>query len=309
MTTNDPPDLREQLVTALDTRDAKAHLILAWRPNPPGYKLELVELEETVSATFLGHARTSAAQLVEREQLNYDPEWPLRSHEYFELTKDELPGGNLFVDLDDFQNLETFKKQQLTKARLYVVAVQTTDGCAFFGKRMAYLKVLKQTRGTFAVVWDGSTFNALTDSVATFSTEFDWVYWQERLYVLDAGGFHGEFRDGAALKSAVAANVTSIGQRLVIQNADKMTERCQASVPMASKLKRVAESGMHLTSTIEQLKGYGVKYSINVQWNGDELVFDGSLEAQWAILKLLDEDRTEGPLSHRHYESAAKREV
>jgi hypothetical protein len=47
-----------------------------------------------------------------------------------------------------------------------------SDGPALFGKRMAYLKVLKHTSSVFAAEWDGFTFNALTDFVATFSTGF-----------------------------------------------------------------------------------------------------------------------------------------
>jgi hypothetical protein len=43
--------------------------------------------------------------------------------------------------------------------------------------------------------------------------------------------------------------------------------------------------------------------------SGDNLVFEDSIESQWNILKLLDEDRTEGPVSHRHYESAAERQI
>jgi hypothetical protein len=46
-----------------------------------------------------------------------------------------------------------------------------------------------------------------------------------------------------------------------------------------------------------------------VVWEDDGLVFDGSFEGQWAILNLLDEDRTEGPVTHRKYEASAKREV
>jgi hypothetical protein len=57
------------------------------------------------------------------------------------------------------------------------------------------------------------------------------------------------------------------------------------------------------------MKDYAMEFDIAVTWDGDSLVFDGSLESQWSILKLLDEYRTEGPVTHRHYESAAKREI
>jgi hypothetical protein len=296
------------LVVALAGENANAHLLLAWRPSPPHYDVELVELEADVSEAFLKYARDVATALASGSHIPYDPEWPLKSHEYFELPEADLPGSNLFDDLKDFQNRPTFKKHRLKKPRLYVVAMQTPQGNAFFGKRMAYLKVLTQKRGMFAAVWDGSTFNALTDSVATFSTSFDWVLWDGVLYILDGNAFHAEFRDVAALREAVEEHVTTITKTLKIKNSDELIERCRLNVQMASKLKRIAANGLH-TQSVDVLKEYATDYNISVDWDEDALVFDGTFEGQWSILKLLDEDRTEGPVSHRKYESAAKREV
>ena len=107
----------------------------------------------------------------------------------------------------------------------------------------------------------------------------------------------------------MADHVSSISEVVGVINSDAMIARCQSSVAMASKVRRIAERGIHLTSSVEELKQYAQDYGIEVKWQGDELVFDGSLEGQWSILKLLDEDRTEGPVTHRHYESAAKREL
>ncbi len=300
---------RRALLAAVEEISSRPFLILAWRTTPPDYRVELAQLEDNVGQEFLSHARRAAARLSEAAYIAYDPEWLLRDHEYFALAKDEFPSTNLFDKVSDFQQLLTFHRRNLTKPKLYVVAVQSSGEVALFGKRMAYLQVLKQKPGVFAAVWDGSTFNALGDSVATFSAQFDWILWREVLYILDAGSFHAEFRDLVALRDAVAAHVASISTRVGIVNADAMIARCQSNVQMASKLKRISERGLQLTSTPAQLMQYAKDYGIGVAWQGNQLVFDGSLEGQWNILKLLDEDRTEGPITHRHYESAAKREV
>lgn len=298
---------RTQLREAVAEPDSSASLLLAWKPSST-YTVKQVEVDHVVSAEFLALARDSAADLAGRIPVDYDPEWPLKDHEYFVLAGDEVPTPVLFETLDDFANLPSFDKKHLTKPRLYLVAVQTPSGNAIFGKRMAYLQVLGRKRGVFSAVWDGSTFNALEDSVATFSRRFDWVMWHHRLYILDAGDFHAEFRDTRALQRAVADHVEAISKIIPIEGKDEFTKRCQASVPMASKLKRVAEQGIQ-GSPIDDLKSYADEYKIPVEWKGDSLVFDGSLERQWAILKLLDEDRTEGPVSKRHYEAAAKRQI
>lgn len=304
-----PPDPRKRLARAVANPSAQAHLTLAWRNAPPAYTVQLVTIDSSVAQRFLDLARDAADQLAtQRVRVKYDTEWPLGLHEYFALTDDEIPGENLFDDLTDFLNLERFHKRSLTSPRVYTVAVQTSAGLALFGKRMAYLKILNRKKGVFAAVWDGSTFSDLEASVATFATTFDWLLWDDVLYVLDAKNFHAEFRDNEAIRRAVADHVDTIRQTIGIQGADELVARCQSSVPMASKLKHVVETGIW-REPISTLKKYAVERGIDVVWDKDELVFDGSIERQFAILKLLGEDRTHGPVSGRTYDSAAKQVV
>lgn len=281
---------------------------MAWQESPPHYRALHVDISKDVAGQFLGLARDTAADLATSIEVPYDPEWPLKPHEHFELTGAEIPASELFDDVRDFLNLDRLHKRMLTRPRLYVVPVQTSKGTAYFGKRMAYLKVLGRQRSVFSAVWDGDTFSKLDQSVATFSNSFDWVLWNDRLYVLDAKGFHAEFRDNKAVKAAVKKHVRDITKVLKIQNGDEFIERCQSSVPMASKLEKVAKDGIW-KQPVPTLKKYATNYKIDVTWDGDELVFEKEIESQWDILKLLDEDRTRGPVSGRHYESSAKHTV
>jgi hypothetical protein len=102
--------------------------------------------------------------------------------------------------------------------------------------------------------------------------------------------------------------VLAIRAKIDIKNHVKFIERCQRNDQMGSKLKHVVEHGI-MGWSVADIRQYSVDYDLKIQWNGDSLVFEDSIEAQWNILKLLDEDRTEGPVSHRHYESAAKRQI
>jgi len=302
-------DPRRELLELVADNEAEAHLTLAWRPKPSEYRVRLVEMEEGLGEEFLAHARAAAADLAEeRVAVAYDPEWPLAENQYFALAGEEIPGGNLFADLEDFLDLESFERKSMKKPRLYTVAVQGEEGTALFGKRMANLKQLGRRKGLFAAVWDGDTFNELVDTVTTFSTRFDWVLWDDVLYVLNAKSFHAEFRDSAALRAAVQGHVDAICEQVEIAGVADFVSRCQSSVPMASKLRSVYEHGIWREPP-EKLKAYAVERGIDVDWDGDRLVFDGSIERQHAILKLLDEDRTEGPVSGRTYDSAAKQAV
>lgn len=302
-------DQRKRLARAVDADDAVAHLTLSWRSSPGDYEVKYVETDDSVAAEFLDFARSSAEDLAaNRGLVQYSPEWPLREHEYFALTGDQIPGGNLFEALEDFLDLDRFEKAALRKPSLYTVAVQTKVGTALFGKRAAYLKQLGKKRGSFAAVWDGNTFSELEDTVVGFATDFDWILWKDVLYVLNADRFHAEFRDQLELKEAVLEHVEAIQEKIEIVGADDFVKRCQSTPSMASKLQNIAENGIW-EKPIDELKQYAIEREIAVEWEGDALVFDGSIEHQFAILKLLDEDRTHGPVSGRTYDSAAKQAV
>jgi hypothetical protein len=300
---------RDRLLDFVRGEDVTAHLTLAWRPSPGEYRVRLVEIDGTLGQEFLKHARELSEDLANnRTQRDYDPEWPLAEAEFFAIEAGQIPGGDLFPELQHFLDLERFEKGSLPKPRLYTVAIQGPSGTALFGKRMAYLKTLGRRKGIFSAIWDGSTFNELDAVVATFSDTFDWVLWDNTLYVLNGKNFLAEFRDQKALKEAVQEHVNAICQRVRIIGADEFVKRCQSSVSMASKLQKVAEQGIW-DQPIETLKTYAEERGIDVEWDGDALVFNGSLDHQHAILKLLDEDRTHGPVSGRTYDSAAKQAV
>jgi hypothetical protein len=304
-------DERAALQIAVGNNDAAANLLLVWRKAQSDYKLFRVQAEQKLTKDFLALARDAAKNLVERQLIPYDPEWPLKSHEFFALPNDPPAGGNLFEELADFTNLPWFKKDDLTKPSLYVVAVSTNAGVAFFGKRMAQLRVLSRKNKLLNLTWDGSTFHELETSVATFSRNFDWVVWASAkgtMYVLDSVQFHAEFRDLEALRNAVEGHVLELREKIEIRNFEQMILRCQRSVPMASKLKHVAEHGI-ADRPVAELKKYGAERAIEITWEGDALVFEPTLERQWNVLKLLDEDRTVGPVTGRTYESSAKRQV
>jgi hypothetical protein len=300
---------RKDLLKLTREKSCDAHLTLAWRPQAGRYRVRYVEAEAQLTAEFRSYAETAAHSLAEdRVEVSYDPEWPLGEAEFFALTADQIPGGDLFLKLTDFLDLDRYEKKTLASPRIYVVAVQGSEETAYFGRRMAYLKTLRRKKGVFSAVWDGSTFSGLEAVVTTFAAEYDWVLWRDVLYVLNGKNFLAEFRDQRELKEAVKEHVEKICEQIEIRGAEKLIERCQSSVPMASKLQKVAESGIW-DHPVDTLKSYAKERGIDVEWDGDALVFDGSIEHQQAILKLLDEGRTLGPVSGRTFDSAAKQAV
>ncbi len=305
-------DLRSNLQVALSSDEAAANLVLAWRASADKYRVLRVQMTDDLAAHFLELVRNAAEDLLRnRRRVDYDPDWPLKEDEYFAIPNDPPPGGNLFVELADYLNAPWFTRKNMSKATLYVVAVWTPQGTAFFGRRSAGLAVLSRRSRTLRLAWDGEVMDELDESVLTFAPDFDWVVFDGvdgTMHVLDTKGFHGVFRDLDALKKAVDDNVLAIRSKIDIENADELAERCRRVVPMASKLQRVVTDGL-LDRTPEELRKYGAERGIDVTWNGDTMVYENTIEKQWNILKLLDEDHTVGPVSGRTFDSPAKRQI
>jgi hypothetical protein len=78
---------------------------------------------------------------------------------------------------------------------------------------------------------------------------------------------------------------------------------------MAVKLSRIIDRADIHTKPPETLRKYGDDFGIEVAWKDGDMVFDASVEKQWNILRLLDEARTLGPVTGKHWDTSSKIEV
>jgi hypothetical protein len=117
------------------------------------------------------------------------------------------------------------------------------------------------------------------------------------------------FRDIPALMAQVDAHLTIITQHVGIKNLDAFADRIKSMPGMMVKLQGIIERADMHTRPAPELRQYAVDYSIHVEWDGDEMVFDDSVEHQWNILRLLDEARTLGPVTGKHWDTSSKVEV
>jgi hypothetical protein len=306
---------QKELVDALP--DANIHLAFAWRDTPTDWLVRRVQMRDQLPEEFRRVALGATQDLHDnRIEIAYDPEWPLKSSEFFHLPNPRTAsgpaavGGDLFPQLDDFGQLSPYgRERRKSNPNLYVILAQLDDGSvAKFGRRVTARHLLDSTRWIRAL-WDQETFSLLRGPVVAFDPHTDWIEWRESLLILDTTGFHWTFRDVQQLAAAVQGHVDTITSKVTIINDNEFAERCRASLPMASKLQSVVEQKLY-EKPISELKAYSAKYpELGIEWRDTALVFDGSLERQWSILKLFDEAGFTGDLSGEKFEAAAKRHL
>jgi hypothetical protein len=291
---------------------ATVQVVFAYRNTPTDWDLQRLPLHGELQEDFRARAETAAVRL--RDELTgrpYDPQWQLASDEFFYLGNEPPVGGNLFERLSGFASLPHFKERRRIRApNAWVVVAQLDDGTlAYLGARITGRAVLDRNSKVLRIVYHDDAFDTLDDTVITFGQGFDWVAWQDVMIVLDAKGFEAMFRDIPALQARVDANVAAITEHIGIENLQAFTDRIKSFPGMMVKLQAIIDRADMHTKPPAELRKYASDYGIDVEWNGDRLVFDASVEKQWNILRLLDEARTLGPVTGKHWDTSGKTEV
>lgn len=311
------PEEQSELLTGLER--AHIHLSFAWRDAPDDWHVEKVPILDGLAAELREITRNAARDIHDnRAEISYDPEYPLNETQFFAIVNQRSTagqtapvGGNLFPRLDDFGQLPSYADtRRRSSPNLYVITAQLADGSlATFGRRVKPSQLLRGSR-FLRTLWREGTLDVIDDGpVLALEPVIDWVDWRSMVLVLDTRGFHSTFRTIEALRLAVAGHVTTLTAEISIDNSAEFVERCQKTPSMASKLESVIEQE-HYKKPIPVLREYSERYpGLKVEWNGDTLIFDGSLEKQWAILRLLDEAGFTGELSGEKFEAPAKRHL
>jgi hypothetical protein len=301
---------RESLAAQLAT--ATVQVVFAHRNSANDWDLVRLPLHGDLQESFRQRAHAAAVRL--RDELvgrAYDPQWDLGSEEFFFLSNEPPVGGNLFAKLPGFASLREFKeRRRIRQPNAWVVIAQLDDGTiAYFGARITAKSVLERNSKILRIVYREDAFDTLDDTVITFGEGFDWIGWQGVMIVLHAVNFHAMFRDIPALVAQVDANINAVIAHVGIENLEAFRARVKAFPGMMVKLQGIIDRADMHTRPPQVLRKYASEYSIAVDWQGENMVFDGSVEKQWNILRLLDEARTLGPVTGKHWDTSSKTQV
>jgi hypothetical protein len=314
-----PKDIAEQAELVEKLATATIQLAFAWRDEPDKWHVEKVPILDPLTGKLRQLAKNTAEDLrANRVEIDYEPEYPLNETQFFAIENRRGAGnattpvgGNLFPQLDNFGQLPSYvDTRRRSSPQLYVVIAQLDDqSIAKFGRRVKPSQLLKSSK-FLRLLWSDGTLNMVDDGpVLALEPVFDWIEWRSTAIVLNASGFHASFRTVEALRQAVASNVETVTATLAIDNLAEFVERCQRTPSMASKLAIVVEQELY-KMPVNDLQAYSTKYpELGVTWNGNKLVFDGALDKQWSILRLLDEAGFTGELSGEKFEAPSKRHL
>lgn len=309
--TTDPKDFpRDDLASQAKT--ATVQVVFGFKSSPTDWSFQRLPLQAELQEQFRQRAEAAATDLRDtRTGREYDPEWDLKPHEFMYVSNDPPIGGNFFAEIAKFATLPEYRPgARAKKPNVWVIVAQLDDGTiAYFGTRITAASVLDRSKNYLRLIYTDRVFDSLDETVLTLRPETDFIVWQDVMIVLNATNFHFVFRDIPALVARVGDHLAEITKHVAIEGLDEFAERVKAFPGMAVKLSRIIERADMHTKPPAVLRKYGRDYSIDVDWNGDAMVFDSSMGKQWNILRLLDEAHTLGPITGKHWDSASKVEV
>src|ERR1700722_5547148 len=178
---------------------ATVQVVLGFKETgPKDWSFKRVKLHGDLPAAFRSRGEYAAKEV--RDVLAarpYDPEWELKSHEYFYVANDPPMGGNFFSRAGNLAGMLDFRPRKVArKPQVWVIISQLDDGSiAFLGAKIGPSAILDRNSKVLRVVSAGDTFDALDETVITFDGGIDWIAWRGLMVVLNAKGFLAAFRD------------------------------------------------------------------------------------------------------------------
>jgi Domain of unknown function (DUF4868) len=285
MPTIDPAKFpRKKLVKLLD--EATVQVAFGYRNSGTDWDFQLLPLHGELQDEFREWVEEAAVRL--RDELTgraYDPSWQLQPEEYFYLANHPAVGGDFFPQLRKFAQLQPYKeRKKIRQPNAWVVIAQLRDNTlAFFGSRITSKSVLTCDSRIRRIVYADNAFDSLDSTVVTFGSAFDWIAWHDALVVFDQKDFEQTFRDIPALQAKVDENLATVTAHIKVANLAEFSARIKNNPTMMVKLAHIVERADMHTRSPTDLRKYASEYKIPVDWDGDKLVFDGSIEKQWAI--------------------------
>jgi hypothetical protein len=192
----------------------------------------------------------------------------------------------------------------------------TTMTVILFGRRLARQSIARRRGGFSArIAGDEATLKKFDDQLILFDDDVDWILANDTIFVFKPRPFEDSFLNPAALVEAVATNVEALRQKIPIKNFSEFQKRCGEVPSMQLKLAKIVSSPSFAawTPSIAKLQTYSKKYGSTtgpvVAFDDGEMVFEGSLEKQWNILKLLDEAFFTSELTSTKFEATGKHAV
>jgi len=279
--------------------------------------IQRLNLTEELSWEFLSAARDSTPSVGREVRLRpYEAGYKPDADEivYVDLRQNETISEQI-QPFSQVQRAELFHEEEkvIDSLRFYAVVVSpSARRRAVFLRNYSPKKELTRRAGFAALLRRGS-YDKVESKIFLFDSETDCFAWDGYLFIHNVGAFQRIFGYLDELKAKANATIDAVLAQIPITNHEQFRATCTGQLQMMSKLAQIAGKPYIARVTIADIRRTIQAFHLDVQIvqeNGHEkLLFEGSLEKRWLILKLLDDDYLGSIMTNEKYEVNSKSAV
>jgi len=279
--------------------------------------IQRLNLRQDLATAFLSAARDSVPAANQEVRLRaYEAGYKPDSDEitYIDLAQNAAI-ADLILQVSQVQQAELFHEDDavIDSLRFYAIVVSpSARRRAVFFRTYSPKKELTRRSG-FAALLSRGSYDKVESKIFLFDHDIDCFAWDGYLFIHNVGAFQRIFGYFEELRAMADATVDTVLAQIPVSNAEAFRATCTGQLQMMSKLAQIARKPYLGRVTMQDMRRTIDDFHLDVQIvqeNGQEkLLFEGSFEKRWLILKLLDDDYLGSIMTYEKYEVNSKSAV
>lgn len=205
---------------------------------------------------------------------------------------------NKFNQIDlDFFNLTEFKK-------VWAYAISIKDPDIIFFRKFVPSQYLKKNR-LIALLFKDGVFNDIADDILAIQREFDCIYYNGMIYILNKENFEMIFSYLEEWRDNIDKSISKLEEKKIIKNITEFYGNCLTDRKKVRKLHQILNSDFIEKIDNKLIQKINKDYELSLKFDSNGLLTVEQKD-MWKILRLLDDDHLNSSYSYNKYIAHSK---
>lgn len=269
------------------------------------YKVFRTEITTEIGKTFLEFGKRKIDSFLETEDLQYKEYSPgsyLEKNHIETIPKEEVQFLEKVLQDMAIANLDLFDMNQSKNLWAYAIKIGNS-GITLF-RKYTENRILDK-KGWISLFVQEGKFNQLKESILTIDEDIDCIYYDEKIYILNIIQFERIFSFMDKFVEEINANITALEEKSIVDDTSSLWNLCKSDPRKVKKFYKVLKGDILTDLDLNKINQLNTQYSLNLNFADDGKILVNR-ESIWTILKVLDDDYLNSPVTANKYEAQSK---
>jgi DNA gyrase/topoisomerase IV subunit A len=164
---------------------------------------------------------------------------------------------------------------------------------------------MKQSKNLWAYAIKNGVFNKLTDSILTIDKDIDCIYYDGKMFILDKIQFEKIFSFMDKFILEIDANICHLEEKSLVDDIAALQKLCKSDPRKLKKLNKVLKSDILNSLNTKRISEINRQYNLDLNFTEDGKIIV-SHKNIWTVLRVLDDEYLESPMTDNKYEVHSK---